>query len=1052
MKRFILFLITLTCGFAYAQPYRIIGRVNDAVDGAALGGVTITVDAAPASTSTGIQGDFTLHVPTLPDTVTFFLLGYHRQRVAVNDRTTTLHIRLEPATALLQEVTVQTGYQSIPKERATGSFVTIDGELLTQQVQTNALQGLAIVANGVSTGPLNDRGALPQLRVRGMSTLNGPQDPLIILDNFPFEGDISNINPHDIDRITILKDAAASSIWGARAGNGVIVITTKKATYGQRLQVDLNSNLKVNPIPDLFYTPRMSTAELIDFERFLFAHEYRFSDTDHRDRPPFSTAYELLFRHRDAELSSPDLQSALDRLATMDVRRAYTDQFFHRGLNQQHALNLRSGTDRHAWNTAVSYDRNRGTLDDRYERLSLRYGTTTKLAAPLTLTTGINVAWNRTASGKPTFGSIRQANVGLPAYTTFTDGDGAPLPFYPDYRQSYVDEMASNPKLLDWNYYPSEDWRHDRTLTTLLHGQADAGLAYRFMPGLAAEVKYQLHIQQRDNRNDRTVDSYFARNLINSFYQPETDTYGIPTGGILNHSTTRMLTHNYRGQLNLDRTWGTHAFTAIAGGELRRVDRNTESGRLYGYDSGLLTTTPVNYLMQYRNLVSNRQQTVPYLDVLSAGTNRYVSVYANGAYTFARKYTASVSARRDASNIFGARTNNRWTPLWSAGLAWTANREAFYDLPWLPLLKLRATYGYSGNIDPSLSAVTTLMYTYTSIYTQTPVAQVDRFYNPDLRWEKVRQINVAADFGFRGDRVTGSLEFYVKHCSDLYGPSPIDYTAGIGLATVTKNVADMRARGVDVQLNSINTTGQARWTTTLNASQYTDRITDYHLGEIPVSNLVNSDGAVLELAGKPVHPILSYAWAGLDPQTGDPRGFGLDGLPTTDYNYLTSGATPEDLIFHGSTDPRYFGSLGNTLSWRNLSLSVYIGYRLGHHFRRSTISYAALYGQLEGHGDYQLRWKQSGDEQRTHVPSLTYPLDGNRDSFYQRSEVTVGRADNIRLQYINLSYRYQKAQVYVNCNNLGLLWSANDHGIDPDYGSNSIPPGMDIALGIRLSL
>src|SRR5690606_6426387 len=213
-----------------------------------------------------------------------------------------LALYLSPSEQLLEEVIVSTGYQTLPKERATGAFTVVDQSTFNEFQGTDIMERLPLIANSVTQLPERAYSAEP-ITIRGLSTIQGPRSPLVIVDDFPYEGDLSSINPNDVQNITILKDAAAASIWGARAGNGVIVITTKKGRFDQRTAVSFSSHIKAQGKPDMFYYDALSSKDFIEMERFLFDQEYRFSDRTNRNRPAFSPVYELLFSEMEGEIS-----------------------------------------------------------------------------------------------------------------------------------------------------------------------------------------------------------------------------------------------------------------------------------------------------------------------------------------------------------------------------------------------------------------------------------------------------------------------------------------------------------------------------------------------------------------------------------------------------------------------------------------------------------------------------------------------------------------------------------------------------------------------------
>jgi TonB-linked SusC/RagA family outer membrane protein len=955
-------------------------------------------------------------------------------------------------------VTINTGYQEISKERATGSFTQIGNTLFNQQVSPDILSRLEAVTNGLNVDRVTTK---PGIMIRGLSTINGPRDPLIVIDNFPYNGDIKNINPNDVENITVLKDAAATSIYGTKGGNGVIVITTKKAKFNQRLKVDVNTNVMVIDKPDLFYLQPISTTDFINVELFLFTKNFQFSDTANTGRPPFTPVYEILFKRKKGLITAADSAAQIDALRNLDLRNDFNRYIYDKAINQQHYINIQGGSNNMAWISSVGLDKDISELEAKYDRLNLRLENSYKPFNNFLLTTGLLFTRSRNETGKPAYGSLKAGSKNLPVYTQLADGAGNALAVIRDYRQLYLDTAGAG-KLLNWNFYPLEDYQHNKTTTISRDLIANLNLGYRFLSILGASVNYQYEVQDGESTTEQDQNSYFTRDLINRFSQLNRSTgvvtYKVPLGAIIDVSNTTLISHSLRGQLDFSKSWKKHSVVSIAGYEIRQVNLKNNRSRSYGVNNDVLTTTNVDLANPYPTFITGANQFIPSNTGFSETMNRFVSYYGNAAYTFDSKYTLSLSGRRDASNLFGVNTNDKWKPLWSSGLSWDVFKESFYKISYLPYLRLRATYGFSGNADPSKSGVTTISYLNNSPYTLGPMAQVNQPGNPELRWEEVRMFNLGVDFKIR-NRVTGSVEYYRKKGTDLFGPTQLDRTTG--LSSITKNVASMKGSGWDVVVNCMNINRGFIWTTTLNLSLNNDQITNYYVTATRGSNFVSPTPVINALVGKPVYTVFSYKWNGLDPLTGDPQGI-INGHSTKDYtNILGDSTRIADLVYNGSVLPKVFGSLGNTFKWKGFSLMAYLLYKFGYYFRKSSINYSALFGNWNGHADFARRWQKPGDEAVTNVPSMIYPAVSNRETFYGGSEINVDKGDHIRLQFITLSYEFNKnkitklpfqnLQLYLNLNNLGIIWRANKDHLDPDYLINAIPVSKSFAVGLRAS-
>lgn len=962
----------------------------------------------------------------------------------------------------LDDVTVSTGYQVLDRTRATGSFSKISGKMLDEQVGKNILDRLEAVGSGL----LVDRATSidGKIMIRGLSTIRGPKDPLIILDDFAYSGELSNINPDDVESITVLKDASAASIWGARAGNGVIVITTKKAKLNAPLSIEFNSTLSMIEKPDLRYEQRMSSADFLDVEEFLFKKGYYTSQINSPQKIPLTPFVEQLVLNANGQLSDSQLADARARFSGYDVYDDFDRYVYNNGVNQQYSLRLSGSSERNTWSISSGFNRNRDNLDFTDQRSTIRFSNVFKLSKNLQVGGIFSYTGARAKQGKQGIGSV-VSYLGLYPYARFADEAGNSLPIIKQYRQAYLSSSATD-RLLDWSYYPLDDYQYTDNVSSLRDLNANFDLSYKLPLGFKAGLKYSIEEQRSASDNMQDMNSYYTRNYINSFTQipsaSAAPVYPVPLGAILDKSESVLRSEQYRGQLDYDRSWKDHRLTALAGFEWRKAVIRGSASRIYGLDTDKLTTGLADYTRTYPNFITGASSYIQSGDLLDRKANNFFSQFANLAYTFKDIYTLSASARADASNVLGISTNNRWKPLWSVGFAWEVNKMSFFDVNFVDFLKLRTTYGLSGNVDPSMAGVNTIRFSSISAFTGLPIAAFDRYSNPDLRWETVRMINLGADFSILKGRLSGSLEYYTKKATDLFGIYPIDYTTGIG-ASILKNVAEIKGRGIDLQLQSLNLTGNLGWQTSLNFSYNSDKVVKYYLPSTDANTFVQSSTSVSGVEGLPVYSVFSYKWAGLDPATGDPMGF-LNGAASKDYTQLTGSATQlSDLAFHGSVLPRYFGNLVNSFSFKDLTLSVALSFKFDYYFRRKSIEYGTMFSYWNGHADYARRWQSQGDESFTNVPSLVYPSVAARDAFYKFSEVLVEKGDHIRISYINLDYQLptritsqihlKTLNLFANLSNLGIIYRANKNNIDPEYATLAfnLPPGKMISFGIRTS-
>ena len=1069
MKHLILLTIAYLVGYLplVAQP-SLTGTVSD-TSGQPIPGVNIIEKGTTNGTVTDVDGHFHLTTSEADATLVFSFIGYQTVEVPLSGQTA-INLTMQEDLQQLSAVEVYaTGYQEIPAERATGSFEQIDHELLNRSVSTDVLSRL----NGVTPGLLFNSSNISDesMTIRGRATLLGAAaaEPLIVLDNFPYEGDLQSINPNDIESITVLKDAAAASIWGARAGNGVIVITSKQGSLNTPLQVSFNANTTIQAQPDLFYNQNYLTSpEYIEVERYLFDQGYYEGLLSSAAQPALTPVVQLLDQQRRGELTDQSLEEQLQRLSARDVRQDFEDHIYRPAVNQQYAIDFQGGSDELAYQLSLGYDHHSEALQNNtMERFTTAWRNTFTPIRHLDVSFGFNYSQTRTETPNDyAYGSATTAYMASNALYPYAD---LTQPIEKDFNTNYKDSLTAH-GLLDWHYRPLEEvGLNDRTTTTsnlLMNAQ----LHYKLTPQLSLIGQYQRQQQSTTGRQLSDAASYDVRNQVNryaSWDEPAQQyTFPFPEGDILRLQQSELRADNLRAQLTYNQQLANrHVVNALGGVELRETVTEGFSRTSLGYDDELGTAvTNLDYQTNYPVRPYGIATLPAPAGAVAGTTNRYLSQFANAAYTYDRRYTVSASARRDGANIFGVNTNDKITPLWSTGIAWNLSNEPFFQVDWLPFLKLRSTYGFNGNVY-NASAYLTATYR-TSSLTGLPTASVTSPPNPELRWERVKNINVGLDFELRKQLLSGTIAWYQKDGMDLIEEAPLPLSTGF--TSFRGNAASVRTQGLDLQLTSHNINQTFQWQTTWMLNITRDKVTHFD-PEYTASNLVsgkgNGSGSLIAVPGKPLFGLYSYGWAGLNEQ-GEPQGY-VEGQASSDYLSVLNNASPDSLVFHGSARPVTFGALRNTFSWKAWSLSLNLTYKLGYFFRRTSISpnYVDVI-QGMAHADYAQRWQQPGDEHHTSVPALVYPADVNRSNFYRYAEVLVAPADHIRLQDIRLAYTtgnpntnrlpFSQLQVYLYVSNLGILWRANEQGLDPDFnnaqrGVASYPNPLSAALGLKAS-
>lgn len=1058
MKQLLLIVLWVFYPLYGISQLRIFGHVASAEDSSALSGVNIISETGSLLSTTDSLGNFKItyykgsklifsHMSFKPDTLSF--------AYSVNQ----LKVYLKPLRNELAGVVVSTGYQLLSDKKVTGSYTHLSEKMIQRSMGPDILGRLEGISNSllfIRKDVVGERERAPELRIRGKSTIFGDGSPLIILDNFPFEGDMSDINPNDIESVTFLKDAAAASIWGARAGNGVIVIRTIRGKTRQGISVNFTSNFTLGARPDLFYSPTfINSADFIAVEEELHRRGFYVSNPT----TLLSPVAEILLKNG----------SVPEELKQIDFRNEAQRLFYRKSFHQQYALNFRGGGEKYSFYLSGGYDNQQLVIrDNGSQRLSFQSNFDFKPLRNLSLDLGLN--FTQTEGQSNGVGISEMTSPGkqaLPPYTVFTHSDGSAASVGRSYSETYVAQSAAE-GLLDWQYRPLEEPSLRKISNGHTANRINAGLVWTLVPKLKWEIRYQYHSILNKNSSHNFADSYYARDLVNKYTQANGSRI-IPTGSILEGSGSQIRDHSGRMQLAYSGTVGNRQeLDGILGAEIRQnLSEGIPGYMIFGMDDDILVgQTRFNYTMFY----PLRPQGLATLPAPASSKryllDRFLSYYSNILYSVDKKYSLSLSARADGANLYGIKVNQKIVPLWSAGVGWIISREKFFNSPNINFLKARFSYGFSGNSLKSVTAFPTATYRNDS-RTGLRSAILRSPGNPSLRWEKVETSNLGVDFSWLNGTIKGSAEYFIKRGLDLIGDDAIDPTTGLGFQpqqgvalTNRINYANTRTKGIDIEFYSRNTKGTWEWSSSLLLNYVTNWVTSYKGADNPnIFSYTGGVGAIPPVNGMPLDPMYSLPWYGLSPIDGSPLVMTPDGL-NNNYSTFINSIGQQDLLLSGSTVPKLSGSLLNTIEKGNFALSFNLSWKLRYYFRAPGINYYNLFNSWGGHREIVDRWMKPGDENFTQIPSLptreSYDASGRRDLIYTQSEIMVEKGDHIRWNDLNISYTFNKnpqlfssLKLIFHAQNLGVLWRRNDKGIDPDYANAAYPPSRTYSFGIN---
>jgi len=1079
------------------------GRVVDR-EGQPLGGATIRVKFSPKGVYTDAGGYFKLKAPSSSKVnLLISFVGFINAEITVSPIKLKLKdIQLLTATQELGQVEiVSNGYQDFARERSTGSFEQVTSLQLQHSTNPNLLKRLegittAVNFNNVLTPtiagaqPIGVVSSVANITIRGRNTLNLPGSanssgqPLVVIDGVASAYDMSQLDPNDVESVTILKDAAAASIWGSRAANGVFVIKTKRGNYNRPLNISFNGNIAVNEKPDLFYRKRMSISDFIDAQRLQFIQSRTNLGSPSVTNPqavvsPVAEIMDALINKRTLSEAEANLQ--LDVLRSNDVRDDIKKYLLREAVNQNYSLGISGGSQKIAQRLSSAYSNSiSNTVNNNNQRLTFTYNVSIKPLKNLELQ-GTFSYTQRNTSSQATNTYVGTDPQQFYPYASLADQNGTALSVNYKYRPSFVDLLNSayGSRILNMVYKPLEEKDLGSQKSKEQGYNLNLNAIYNFSKSFSGNIIYSYNRFTSAQEIYYSKDSYYMRELINRFTDRSSFAKNIPVGGLFQPRTITTTNKTVRGQLNFNQFWkGGHSLNAIAGVDVGEGFTSLIGNQFYGYNpETLLYNNSLNYAGAVNtlwNALFTGQSTalIPAQPsaLLSSVRGRTFSSYANAAYNYQNRYTLSASIRRDGSNALGMTENISGKPFYSFGTRWNIAAESFYNLEWLSILSLRSTFGYNGNTNPLTFPKPRITYsTGTGVnglmFASAPPDGNEEASNSKLRPERTGVLNFGLDWALKDSRFNGSFEYYVKNTKDLITSNTLDPSTGF--TRLPYNTGDLHGYGIDMILNSQNLRlGNFSWSSNLLFSYNRVKVVKLYVagGKIAGSLVAAPSAGDQFTVGNDLNRLFAFSWAGLDPQTGNPRIF-LNGQPvvisdgsvgTTNYNLIYNSA-PNNAKYIGSSVPVYFGSIRNTFNYGSFSVSANILYKLKYFIRRPAAdlaSYSRLYqDNIVLGSEFAYRWQRPGDELRTNVPSLTYPGSTFKDSMYRLADINILKGDHIRLQEINLSYRFssilggslKSPRIYGNIDNLGILWRANRLGIDPDI--NDVPQPRTYSFG-----
>jgi TonB-linked SusC/RagA family outer membrane protein len=1046
------------------QAIDVTGKIIDE-QGQPLAGATVKVKDGNQMTTTDERGEFTLRQVDARAILVISFIGFQPMELSASEVKGAITMRA--LNNPLKEVTVTSGYQSLLKERAPGAYDQIGQGVLANRPVSNPSTALQGLVSGMQ-GKENADGSVSFL-IRGSSSIYGDRAPLLVVDGFPVAGnDFSTINPNDIESVTVLKDAAAASIWGARAANGVIVIITKKSKNGKQ-GVTINASVftrisnRTN-LNDL--VPVATSAEQINLEKMAFQNRWVFRETagsfPNDLTKPQTLGQELLYANKNGKISTAAMNASLDSLSKINNHDQISDLLLRRAVLSQYNVDFSVLSDKSRSYASLLFEDNKTRYQGTgYKRYGVNFSNEYQLTKFLTFNFGLYLQYNKQTNSGATPAELRN----LSPYETLLNPDGS----YSVNLNTYNREVLSTLPLssfpyADLSYNLLREVRARNFSYQDYNARIQTGLNIKIIPGLNFDTKLQYERGKSETDNYYSEDTFYARSLVdlNIEYNPATNTVGrqfLPKGGIGQQSTRNSASYVFRNQLNFVRDFGSkHSINAIAGMEISQNRRDTRANPwIYGYYPDKLQSTvpPYGYgssAEQFIGLDDFEIEIPGGSPVLGYGMDRFVSYYGNAAYTYNRKYTISGSIRSDASNFITKVPSLRWEPLWSVGALWNIKEEKFaQNIGWVDRLSMRLTYGRNGNVEKSTSTNTLLAVgTSPSPVTGTINASISDNGNPTLRWEKTTTTNLGIDYALFKGKVTGKIDLYNKIGSDITGV--VALAAATGTTSQKFNNAGITNRGIEVELGAqLKLPGiPVTYTTSFNYAYNKNVVNDLYYPSLNAAQMLDISNAFVE--GRPINPVYSLTYAGTI--AGVPQVVGANGQPST-FNSLTllSALGTPFLNYEGTLIPPHTAGWYSTFGYGNFNLSVLFIGKFGGVYRNET--YNSNFAYVGSRKTIANRYISEVYAGRTDIPPFPKPNENQLylwNNYLPYLSGLVERSSYIECKEIMLNYtlptsiigkaKLRNVKLFAQLRDLGLVWTANEKGYHPDW-----LPGTDRPLG-----
>ena len=1104
-KRLTVFLtaLLLSIGVAFAQN-KITGTVMQD-DGEPAIGATVKVVGNNNGVVTNVDGKFTIDVPS-GKKLEFSYIGYVTKRLAPKNG---MKVTMTQDSKVIEEVVV-TGMQKQDKRLFTGAATKIDAEKAKIDGVADISRSLEGRVAGVSVQNVSGTfGTAPKIRVRGATSIYGASKPLWVVDGVVMEdvtevdadalssGDantlissaIAGLNADDIESFQVLKDGSATSIYGARAMGGVIVVTTKKGKAGQS-HISYTGEFTMRLKPSYSQFNIMNSQEQMSAYREMYnAGWLTFSDTYRgSESGVYGKMYQLMNTYDPAtgKFLLPNTDEAMYAyLQEAEFRNTnWFDELFSTSISQNHSISMSSGTDKAQYYTSFSVMNDPGwTERSKVQRYTANINALYNPSKKLSLNLIGNAAYRKqeapgttNQSADPVSGQVtRDFDINPYSYAINTSRALDPNTFYTrNYAPFNIhNELANNYMDLDvvnLKFQAELKYKPIRQLELAALGAYNYSVATR---------THMIKENSNQSMAFRAMDDATMRDNNPFLYQdpdvPNSLKYSVlPEGGFYRTYKNVMNSKNFRATASYNDAFGQdeeHIVNVFGGMEVNDIERNANyfNGVGMQYEMGMLGAYDYHFFKQAS------EENNMYYEV-SNNYERNVAFFGTATYSWKHRYTITPTVRYEGSNQLGRSLKARWLPTWNISGAWNAHEESWFADTFKNILNhatLRLSYSLTGD----KPAVNNAMVIIESVNPWRPFASdketaldIQQFGNPDLTYEKKHEFNVGVDLGLLNNRINVTFDWWMRNNFDLIGPR---MTTGVGGA-ITKyaNVATMKSHGEELSISTKNiVAGDFKWNTDFIFSHNKTEVTDLD-SRSPIYYLTGQNQRNgFTMVGYPYRALWSIDFQGLD-EHGLPTFINQDGnLTTSDHDFQSY--VLDHLVYEGPTDPTITGSLGNTFTYKNLHLNVFASYSFGNVVRLDPV-FRSSYSDLDAMPkEFNDRWVVGGDELKTNIPVLADRRMNQADPYlsyaynaYNYSTARIAKGDFIRMKEISLSYDVPASWINplginslnlkLQGTNLFLIYSDSKlNGQDPEFfntGGVAVPMARQFTFTLRAGL